>query len=363
MSARSTPRATPGQPLSTPDDGVARSRLFELPKAELHVHLDGSLRPATLLELASERSVSLPASSPSGVAAHMRVSDATSLEEYLERFSTTLSVMQDAEALERIAYELVADHAAENVWYVEPRFCPLLNTEGDLTADDAIAAAMRGLERGRRDFGIGTSLIVCALRTHEPSETLHMAELAVAWHDRGVSGFDIAGAEAGHPVSEHAEAFAFAADRDVPITIHAGEGAGPASIRQALDYGLADRIGHGTRLEEDPKLLEEVRSRGIPLEVCITSNVQTGVVSSASRHPARRYLLAGIPVSLSTDNRLMSGVTLTHEYELARDALGCTWSELVRMARAGFEHAFLSSADRAELLGRFDATVSALPDE
>lgn len=343
------------------DPTALSSRLFHLPKAELHVHLDGSLRPDTLLALAEERDVDLPASTAEGVAAHMFVSGAGSLEEYLERFATTLSVMQDAVAMERIAFELAEDCAAENVWYVEVRFCPLLHTKGDLSPDGAVEAALRGLARAERTFGIRTALIVCALRTHTLRATLHMAEVAVAWRGRGVAGFDIAGAEAGHPVSDHAAAFAHAAAHDVAITVHAGEGAGPSSIRQALDFGFANRIGHGTRLHEDRSLLEVVRQRGIPLEVCITSNVQTRAVPNAREHPARRYLMAGVPVTLSTDNRLMSGVSLLDEYLLARNALGCSWLELVGIARAGFEHAFLPTDDRRELLARFDAAVENLP--
>lgn len=335
-------------------------RLHRLPKAELHVHLDGSLRPATLFELAHEQDVPLAADTVEALADYMVVSDATSLEEYLERFGVTLSVLQSAEALERVAYELALDHAAENVRYVEVRFCPILNTGGGLGADEVLDAALAGLRRAEAEVDVKANVIVCALRTLDPMRSVELAELAAGYLDRGVCGFDIAGAESGFPVRDHAEAFERAARSGVPITIHAGEGYGPESIRQALELGHARRIGHGTRLHEDRELFEELRRRRIPLEVCLTSNVQTGVVDSISAHPARRYLLAGVPLTLSTDNRLMSGVTLTDELRNAEVELGLGWAELCRVARAGFEHAFADTAVKVGLLEDFDAAVGEL---
>jgi adenosine deaminase len=343
--------------------------LRRLPKAELHVHLDGSLRASTMIELARERRVPLPHDEADALARYMVVDDAACLEEYLERFAITLSVMQDVEALERIAYECVLDHAAEGVRYVEVRYCPLLNTAQGLTPAEVVEATLRGLRRGETDArthgtgmdgdppGIEAQLIVCALRSHEPARTVEMAEVAASFVSRGVCGFDIAGAEAGHPVSDHREAFDRAHAAGVPITIHAGEGFGPASIRQALDLGHARRIGHGTRLREDPALQEDVARRGVPLEVCLTSNVQTRVVASHADHPAGVYLRAGIPVSLGTDNRLMSGVTLVDEYRHARDDLGLTAAELISVARAGFLHAFVDAERRDRYLRAFDAEV------
>lgn len=336
-------------------------RLHLLPKAELHVHLDGSLRAETLWELARERDVHLPARDASALADYMVVSDATSLEEYLERFDVTLSVLQDADALERTAYELVHDHAAENVRYVEVRFCPLLNTKGGLGADDVLDAVLAGLRRAQAEADVTAQVIVCALRTLDPTTSVFMADLAVAYRDRGVCGFDIAGAESGYPVADHAEAFERASRAGLPITIHAGEGHGPESIRQAVELGHARRIGHGTRLGEDPELLDEVRRREILLEVCLTSNVQTGVARSFADHPARRYLQAGVPVSLCTDNRLMSGVTLSDEFGHAERDLGMTRRELCRVARSGFEHAFASHEVKERMLRHFDAAAESLP--
>jgi len=339
---------------------TASERLLRLPKAELHVHLDGSLRPSTMLELARERDIPLPVSTPDDLAAHMVVTGGTSLEHYLGRFDLTLSVLQDSEALERVACELVADHASENVRYVEVRFCPQLSTKRGLSPEEVIDAVLAGLRRAEREHQVRAGLIVCALRSHNGARSLEMAELAVSCRSRGVVGFDLAGAEAGYPVRDHADAFQYAASADLPITIHAGEGYGAPSIREAVEVGQADRIGHGTRLHEDPELLDVVRERGIPLEVCLTSNVQTGATASLSEHPLRRYFDEGIEVCLSTDNRLVSGVTLADEYERASEALDFSWPELVHLSRAGFAHAFMDDQLRASLLERFDADVAEL---
>ena len=328
-------------------------RLHGLAKAELHVHLDGSLRPATLLELAGERGVPLPAADPDRLARAMLVSGAASLEEYLEPFRLTLAVMQDAAGIERIAFELAEDHAAESVRYVEVRFCPGLCTRRGLTSSQVIDAALTGLARAERELGIRTAVIVCGLRSLPPASSLEMAELAASYAGRGVCAFDLAGAEAGYPVADHLEALRTAEAAGLPITIHAGEGFGPRSIRQALELGRAARIGHGTRLGEDPDLLREVREAGVVLEICLTSNVQTRVAVSYDTHPLRAFFDAGLPVALCTDNRLMSGVTLTREYEHARDALGFTWKELVDIARTGFASAFAPQEVRDELLEGF----------
>lgn len=342
------------------DPDATDARLHRLPKPELHVHLDGSLRPATMAELARERDATLPTYDAPALAEHMLVSDAHSLEEYLSRFVLTLSVMQDAPALERIAYELAADHAAENVRYVEVRFCPALNTAGGLSPDQVMDAVLAGLARAGKECAIRTGVIVCALRTLEPGISVEMAELAVAYRNRGVVAFDLAGAEAGNPVHDHLAAFRVAREAGLPRTVHAGEGFGAPSIHEAVHLAGAARIGHGTRLFEDPELEDLVRAHAIPLEVCITSNVQTGVAPTYGQHPVRRYRAEGIPVVLCTDNRLMSGVSLTDEYRHARDHLGFTWADLVQVARTGFASAFLADDEKGRLLADFEAGVAEL---
>jgi adenosine deaminase len=340
---------------------VTRARLRALPKAELHVHLDGSLRPATLLELARARGVPLPSDDVVELERRVVATDAGSLERYLAAFELTVAVMQDAATLERIAYELVVDAHAEGVRYLEVRYCPALNTRTGLALDETVAAPLRGLARARSDVGVRATIIVCALRHLDPAVSVRLAELAARFRDRGVVGFDLAGPERGHPAREHRNAFALAAEAGLGLTVHAGEAAGPESIREALDDCRAQRIGHGTRLGDDPALLAHVRDAGIPLEVCITSNVQTGAVASYHTHPVRGYLDRGVAVTLSTDNRLVSGTTLTDELWKAHSYLGFTWAELVAVGRASFQHAFLPAAERARLLADFDRDIASLP--
>jgi adenosine deaminase len=311
-----------------------------------------------MVELARDRDVTLPASDADSLAEAMLVGRARDLEEYLEHFAVTLSLMQDREALERVAFELVADQAAENVRYSEVRFCPALATAGGLASAEVVEAVLSGLGRGQIQYGVEARVIVCALRSLPSGSSAEMAELAIAYQDRGVCGFDLAGAEAGYPVHDHIDALRAVGRAALPVTIHAGEAYGPESIREALAIGGARRIGHGTRLGEDPDLLRTVREAGIPLEVCLTSNVQTGVVPSYRDHPLRDFLDQGVRVCLCTDNRLMSGVTLTHEYGRARDELGLSWSELKALARTGFECAFAPEEMRAGLLEAFDAATS-----
>ena len=331
---------------------VTRSLVEQLPKAELHCHLDGSVRPETLLELGREYDVAMPREDAEALREYMIVRDHSTLEEYLARFQTTLSVMQKAEALERIAYELATDAAREGVWYLETRFAPNLNTRGGLTPAQALEAAIKGLERAERDCGIIARVLVCALRTLPRSMSLEMAHLAVDFHGRGVVGFDLAGAEHGNPASAHAEAFAYARQHDVPCTCHAGEGDGAASVRDAVHACCASRIGHGTRLIEDTELTEYVNDRRIAIEVCLTSNVQTRAAASIETHPLPEYLRRGLNVVLNTDNRLMSGTTLADEYEVASKTLGLGFDDLARMALNGFESAFLPWADRQALVSR-----------
>ncbi|MGD8360082.1 MAG: adenosine deaminase [Gemmatimonadota bacterium] len=336
---------------------VTRERLRALPKAELHVHLDGSLRPATMMELARRGGIALPASDPDGLARAMRAQDSRSLVEYLEKFAITLPLLQRQEALERTAYELGEDAAAENIRYLEVRYSPILHTQGGMSLEEAVEAPLRGLAAAEHTFGIRTGLIICGLRHLDASSSLELAELAVAYRDQGVVAFDLAGREAGNPARTHREAFHYAADHNLAITIHAGEADGAGSIAQAIHECHARRIGHGTRLLEDPALEAYVNDFRIPLEVCLTSNVQTRVASSYREHPFRRYFDAGLVVTLNTDNRLVSGTTLTEEYWLAHQHLGLGWEELKEVALLGFQAAFLPYEAKVNLLEEVEEEI------
>ena len=323
--------------------------LQRMPKAELHCHLDGSLRPSTLLALSSEQDYHLPVTTAQSLGDWMRVDDAHNLTEYLARFEITLAVMQDATSLERIAYELVLDASADGVRYIEVRFCPALNTRGGLSLDAVVLAVLRGLARGEVESGTMARVIICALRSLPWPHAMEMAELAVAFKDRGVVAFDLAGAELGNPAHLHALAFDFARANNVAITVHAGEGDGAHSIHEAVHRCATDRIGHGTRLHEDPALEAYVIDRQIPLEVCPTSNVQTRVVPAFGEHPLVRYRRMGAAVTLSTDNRLMSGVSLTDEYVRCAQHLSYGLADLTEMSLAAFDAAFLPQAERQRL--------------
>jgi len=341
----------------------ARALLRRLPKAELHCHLDGSVRPSTLLELGRDHHVPMPADDVDALREFMVVRNAQNLEDYLTRFDITLSVMQTAESLERIAYELAEDAAAEGVRYIEMRYSPVLNTRHDLTLGDTVEAALRGVERAQRDHGIVSRLIICALRNLSPGISMELARLAVDYRGRGVVGFDLAGGERGHPASEHARAFEHARQHGLACTCHAGEGAGAHSVREAVYACGAQRIGHATRLIEDAALTEDLNERHVALEICLTSNVQTHAAESYEAHPFRRYFDAGMNVVLNTDNRLMSGTTLTDEYIHAAERLDFSFDELCAVALNGFESAFLSDDERAMLIGQAKADIAILRSE
>jgi len=340
-----------------------RELLRRLPKAELHCHLDGSLRPQTMLELGREYGAPMPAADAATLREYMRVDDARHLEDYLERFAITLSVLQHTEALERVAYELAEDAAADGVRYLEVRFAPVLNTREGLSMGDAVEAAVRGLRRAERDHGVVGRVIVCALRHMAPSAALEAAELAVAFRRDGVVGFDLAGGEAGNPASRFAAAFHHALTNDLACTCHAGEGAGSESVREAVHVCGAHRLGHGTRLVEDASLTQYVNDRRIAVEICLTSNVQTRVTTAYATHPLRRYFDAGVNVVLNTDNRLMSGVTLTDEYLAAAEHLGFSFDELAVLAIRSFKSAFLPWQERRRLVAEARAGVAALRAE
>lgn len=339
---------------------VDRALLARLPKAELHCHLDGSVRPQTLLELGAEHGVHMPRSTPDALADYMRVDDARNLEDYLTRFDITLSVMQTEASLERIAYELAVDAAAEGVRYLEVRYAPVLNTRGGLDMAAAVEAPLRGLARAERDADVTARILVCAIRNQPEELALEAARVAVEYRKQGVVGFDLAGGEAGNPATRFRAAFDHALNHDLAVTIHAGEGAGADSVRDAVHGCNCHRVGHGTRIIEDPSLLDYMNDRRICVECCLTSNVQTRAAASYEAHPFRRYYDLGLNVTLNTDNRLMSGVTLVDEYARAQQELGFTVAELCQVARNGFTSGFLPFAERRALLERVERELRAL---
>jgi adenosine deaminase len=330
---------------------VAIEVLRALPKTDLHVHLDGSLRAQTIVDLGHEQGVHLPADSAEGIEAAIGAgSHFGSLVEYLKGFSLTLSVLQTEEALERVAFELAEDAHLENVRYMEVRYAPMLHTQRGLRLTRVVEAVLDGLRRARETYGIKSNVILCGIRNISSASSYQMAELAVAYKGRGVVGFDLAGAEANFPAKDHLEAFQLVRSNNINLTIHAGEAYGPASVAQALHDCGAHRIGHGCRLREDGDLLHYVNDHRIPLECCPSSNVQTGAVASLALHPLKLYSDLGLRVTVNTDNRLITKTTVTDELYRVHTEMRVPFRDLKTIITAGFKSAFLPFHDKQAAL-------------
>jgi adenosine deaminase len=321
------------------------------PKVLLHDHLDGGLRPRTVLELAAEVGYrELPTTDPDELARWFTLgADRKSLELYLEGFRHTLAVMQTRDAIERVAAECVEDLSADGVVYAEVRMAPELLTDGGLTLDAAPEATRAGLRRGGQERPITIGLIITAMR--QASKSVEIAELAVRYRDAGVVGFDIAGPEAGYPPTRHLDAFQLIARENFHFTIHAGEGFGLPSIWEALQWCGAERLGHGVRIVEDitvrpdgrvalGRMAAFVRDRRVPLEMCPTSNVHTGAAASLEEHPIDLLRRLRFRVTVNTDNRLMSGITLSSEFAALGRAFGVGLDEMEWLTLNAMKSAF-----------------------
>ena len=322
-----------------------------LPKTDIHCHLDGCLRPRTMLELADAQGVKLPTRNLAQLTKLLQAGKRTrNLGDYLRIFEYTLSVMQRKEALYRVAYELAEDAAAENVRHLEVRYSPILHRKKRLSFQDIVEPVIAGLRDAGRARNLTTGVIICGIRSMDPRYSLALAELAVAYKGKGVLAFDLAGQEKDYPARAHQSAFRLVLKQNVNVTVHAGEAFGPASIAQALHYCGAHRIGHGTRLLENRDLMQYVNDHRIPLEVCLSSNVQTRTVKSIKDHPFGFYFGQGLRVTLNTDSRLISDTTVSKEILLAARAFRLSPYEVKRIIVMGFKSAFLPYADKARLL-------------
>lgn len=336
----------------------------KLPKTDLHVHLDGSLRLQTILELAQKDNIPLPAYEPEALARAMHVGENTgSLVEYLKAFDVTLRVLQTEQSLYRAAYELAVDAAAENVRYMEVRYAPMLHTRRGLPLTKVVEAVLSGLRAAQTDEGIISNVIICGIRNISPESSLEMAQLAVAYKNRGVVGFDLAGAEYDHPAKHHREAFQLIRNNNINCTIHAGEAYGPESIKQAIHVCGAHRIGHGCRLREDGDLLHYVNDHRISLECCPSSNVQTGAVKDLQSHPLKLYYDLGLRVTVNTDNRLITDTTVSKELWLAHKHMNFSLADLKQVVLNGFKSAFLPFHERRAMLRAVSAELALLDGE
>ena len=336
----------------------------QLPKTDLHVHLDGSLRLDTILELAEQGGIQLPATDREGLAKTMHLGENTgSLVEYLKAFDVTLKVLQTEASLHRAAYELVEDAAKENVRYMEVRYAPMLHTRQGLRLTTVVEAVLSGLRAAQKDFGVLSNVIVCGIRNISPQSSLEMAQLCVAYKNRGVIAFDLAGAEYDHPAKHHLEAFQLVRDNNICVTIHAGEAYGPESIHQAIHVCGAHRIGHGCRLREDGDLLHYVNDHRITLECCPSSNVQTGAVRDLASHPLKLYYDLGLRVTVNTDNRLITDTTVSKELWLAHTQMRLGAEEIRRIVLNGFKAGFLPFHVRQQLLREVSKELETLMNE
>jgi adenosine deaminase len=334
----------------------------EVPKVLLHDHLDGGLRPETIIELADEQNYKgLPTKNPDKLADWFHSgANKGNLIEYLQGFEHTCGLMQNKRALERIAYEMMEDMKNDGVCYVETRFAPILHLDEGLHYDDVINAVLDGLEKGKEDFGVEYGLILCGMRNMKTS--LEIAELAVNYRNKGVVGFDLAGEEGGYPPKDHLNAFQFIQRQNFNITIHAGEAFGKESIWQAIQFCGAHRIGHATRLVEDVvfdnngeiislgELAQYVLDKRVPLEICLLSNVHTGAVDSLEKHPFNIFYKKKFRVCLNTDDRLMSNTTLTKEYLTAANVFGITLDDIERLNINAMKSAFIPYDQRIRII-------------
>ncbi|MEH1125909.1 adenosine deaminase [Micromonospora sp. CPCC 206061] len=342
---------------------IAYDDIVKAPKALLHDHLDGGLRPATIVDLAGAVGHELPHTDPDQLGRwFVAAADSGSLERYLETFAHTVAVMQTAPALHRVAAECALDLAADGVVYAEVRFAPEQHLSRGLTLDQVVEAVLAGFADGAaqaaeagRPIRIGT--LLTAMR--HAARSMEIAELAVRYRDGGVVGFDIAGAEAGFPPTRHLDAFEYLQRENFHFTIHAGEAFGLPSIWQAIQWCGADRLGHGVRIVDDVtqgsspmlgRLAAYVRDKRIPLELCPSSNVQTGAVTSIAEHPIGLLRDLRFRVTVNTDNRLMSGTSMSREMALLVEAFGYGWAELQWFTINAMKSAFIPFDERLAII-------------
>ncbi len=348
--------------MAIPGDPTLRRLTWAMPKAELHLHLDGSLRVDTALEIARTRGVDAPSDWTGMSGALIAPMPTSSQAELLKAFDLPIALMQDADALERIAAELVATKAAENVRYMEIRWGPLLHVAGGLSLSDGIAAVCAGATAAAARAGVTVRLICTALRSHDPAANVELAETAARFRDQGLTGWDLAGAEEAYPdPTLHREAFDVARAGGLRITLHAAEMGGASQIRRALEMD-PERIAHGPTAIEDLAVCEELIARNVTLDLCPTSNWQASIVPSIADHPLARLHRLGVPVTLNTDDVTVSDILLSEEYVNAVEIIGLTLPELWAIDRHALDVAFADEATLDPIRASFDAWAAGIPE-
>lgn len=349
-------------PAADPDTQARRRLIAAMPKAELHLHLDGSLRVDTALDLARTRGIDAPRDWLGMSRALIAPMPCRTQAELLKAFDLPIALMQDAEALHRITAELVETKAADHVRYVEIRWGPLLHVAGGLPLGEGIAAVCAGAREAAGRTGVTVRLICTALRSHDPARNVELAETAARFIDEGLTGWDLAGPEEAYPDPlVHARAYEAARAGGLRITIHAGEWGGADQVRRSLVVG-PERVAHGSRTVDDPQLGAELASRAITLDLCPTSNWQAGTHPTLADHPLARLHRAGVPVSLNTDDTTVSDISLSEEYVNAVEVVGLTLPELWAIDRRALDVAFADEATLVPLRATFDAWAAGIPE-
>jgi adenosine deaminase len=338
-----------------------KSWIHQLPKVDLHLHLDGSVRVETIMELAEQQGILLPAYSKEMILPYMQVNDeCASLKDYLSKFDFTTRFLQTGDALERVAYEIVEQAASHNCRYVEVRFAPQLHRRNGLSAEEAIHYVIAGLRRGEKQFHVRARTIAICMRNHIREDNLEVIEAAARYLGKGIVAVDLAGDEASYPPLLFREVFALSHKRGIPVTIHAGEAGGADNIYEAFTHLGAARIGHGVRLKESEPILKMVTKNRVPLEMCPVSNIQTKAVAAWNDYPIREYFDQGIMVTVNTDNPSVSGTSITKEYIILAEKFGFTKHELGMIIMNGAEASFLELTEKKAFLRELQAELSNL---
>jgi adenosine deaminase len=335
--------------------------LSELPKIDLHVHLDGCIRPSTLLKLADQQGKTLPTKDTNQLLSYVQVGeDCSNLTEYLTKFDFVLPFLQTKEALEQVAFEVVEQAAEQRIKYIEVRFAPMLHGQFGLSSADAIHYVIEGLKRGEERYDVKARAIAICMRNHSISSNLEVIEAASLFVGRGLVAVDLAGDETTYPAALFREVFALAGKLRIPVTIHAGEAGGPDNIEEAVLHLGARRIGHGVRLKEDANVFNMIHDLRIPLELCPTSNIQTKAVNGWDAYPIRDYYDQGILFTVNTDNPGVSGTNITKEYQVLTEKFGFTLREITVLILNGVEASFLGPEEKTAMKKDFEEVLSQL---
>jgi adenosine deaminase len=333
----------------------------KMPKVDLHLHLDGCVKPETILILAAEQGVSLPAESKEQLLPYLQVEDnCSSLKQYLSKFDFTVPFLQTAGALKRVAYEAVEQSAEHRCKYIEVRFAPQLHRGKGLSVDEAIYWVIEGLKQGERDFAVKARVIAICMRHHSECDNKEVIEAAVRYKGKGLVAVDLAGDEAAYPAENFRSTFALAYKLGLPITIHAGEAAGAGNIYEAITHLGAVRIGHGVRVQENPAIMEIVKDKRIPLELCPVSNIQTKAVKDWDAYPIKHYFDMGLKLTINTDNPTVSGTNITEEYTIIMEKFGFTLPELATLVLNGVDASFLEANEKQTLRLEFEQLLGEL---